>query len=153
MPSESASDLTLEGEPAPVGSPPGLELVGLNKRFGQRWGACDLSLTVPRGKLLVLLGPSGSGKSTTLNIIAGFTPPDSGRVRVDGVGFTDMPTHRRNFRIISGQPLFPHLTMDRTSFVRLALRKGASGKRNQARSHGEMIGLAGRDNHPLGSQG
>lgn len=133
--------------PAPANGPPGLELVGLNKRFGQRWGARDLSLTVPHGKLLVLLGPSGSGKSTTLNIVAGFTPPDSGRVRVGGIDLTDVPTHRRNFGMVfQANTLFPHLTMEQNILYGLALRKvPATEQKSKLGRMLEMIGLAGRE--------
>jgi capsular polysaccharide transport system ATP-binding protein len=44
----------------------------------------DLSLTLPTGKSLALLGRNGAGKSTLLEIIAGTLPPDSGRVLSDG---------------------------------------------------------------------
>ena len=45
----------------------------------------EISLTVPRGEFLALMGPSGSGKSTLLNLIAGIDRPTSGIVQVDGV--------------------------------------------------------------------
>lgn len=44
----------------------------------------SLSLTVPKGDFLALMGPSGSGKSTLLNLIAGIDRPDSGSITVDG---------------------------------------------------------------------
>ncbi len=44
----------------------------------------DLSLEVPKGDFLALMGPSGSGKSTLLNLIGGLDTPTSGSVEVDG---------------------------------------------------------------------
>src|SRR5438552_16730494 len=44
----------------------------------------DVSLTVSRGKVLVLLGPNGSGKTTTLKLISTMLLPDSGRVLIEG---------------------------------------------------------------------
>jgi taurine transport system ATP-binding protein len=45
----------------------------------------DVSLTLGPQQLLVALGPSGSGKTSLLNLIAGFVPPASGRITLDGV--------------------------------------------------------------------
>ncbi|MGE3066670.1 MAG: ABC transporter ATP-binding protein [Hyphomicrobiaceae bacterium] len=131
----------------PGSASPGLELIGINKRFGQRWGARDLNLAVPRGKLLVLLGPSGSGKSTTLNIIAGFTAPDSGRVLVEGQDLTAVPTHRRNFGMVfQANTLFPHLTMEENILYGLSLRKvPAAEQKSKLTRMLEMIGLSGRE--------
>lgn len=42
-----------------------------------------VSIHIPKGKLVVILGPSGSGKSTLLNLIGGIDRPDSGSIRVD----------------------------------------------------------------------
>ena len=44
----------------------------------------DISLSLNKGEFVVLLGPSGCGKSTILNLVAGFTQPDRGRVAAGG---------------------------------------------------------------------
>src|SRR5215510_4130078 len=52
----------------------------------------DVSLTIPRGEMVSIIGPSGSGKSTLLNLIGGLDRPSSGEVSVDGAalgGLTD----------------------------------------------------------------
>lgn len=55
------------------------------QRGGQKVPVLNsLSLTVPKGDFLALMGPSGSGKSTLLNLIAGIDRPDSGSISVDG---------------------------------------------------------------------
>lgn len=65
-----------------------IKLENLSKSFwlkGERKVVIDnLSLTLPTGKSLALLGRNGAGKSTLLKIIAGTMNPDSGRVLSDG---------------------------------------------------------------------
>ena len=50
----------------------------------------DISLTIPQGDFIGLMGPSGSGKSTLLNLIAGIDKPDSGTLLVDGEDITKL---------------------------------------------------------------
>jgi sulfate/thiosulfate transport system ATP-binding protein len=57
---------------------------GISKRFGDFTALDDVTLEVPDGALVALLGPSGSGKSTLLRIIAGLELPDQGVVRIAG---------------------------------------------------------------------
>lgn len=55
----------------------------------------DVSLTVPAGSFLIVLGTNGSGKSTLLNAIAGAFIVDSGKISVAGHEITRWPEHRR----------------------------------------------------------
>src|SRR6476620_3087426 len=48
----------------------------------------DLSLTVPAGKICVLVGPSGCGKTTSLKMVNRLIEPTSGRITIDGVDVT-----------------------------------------------------------------
>ena len=50
----------------------------------------DISLTIPEGDFIALMGPSGSGKSTLLNLIAGIDKPDAGELLVDGEDITKL---------------------------------------------------------------
>ncbi|KMN34864.1 ABC transporter ATP-binding protein [Chromobacterium sp. LK1] len=87
-----------------------LELRQIDKRFGARVAADQLSLEVAAGETLALLGPSGCGKSTLLKIIAGLLPLDGGSVRFDGEDITGQPPERRGFALMFQDfALFPHL--------------------------------------------
>src|SRR5262249_48011669 len=74
----------------------------------------NVSLHVPRGKLLALLGGSGCGKTTTLKMINRLIDPTSGRVVVDGrdVRQVDPVQLRRSIGyVFQGSGLFPHLSV------------------------------------------
>ena len=64
---------------------PVLELIHLEKAYGEVKALNGLSLSVPEGTLYGLLGPNGAGKTTTLRIIATLLAPDSGTVAVAGI--------------------------------------------------------------------
>ena len=64
-----------------------IDLLRVTKQFaGKRQVTAlhEVSLTIPRGEMVSIIGPSGSGKSTLLNLIGGLDRPTSGEVRVDG---------------------------------------------------------------------
>ncbi|HEX7793946.1 MAG TPA: ABC transporter ATP-binding protein [Vicinamibacterales bacterium] len=72
-----------------------IELLRVTKQFaGKRQVTAlhEVTLTIPRGEMVSIIGPSGSGKSTLLNLIGGLDRPTAGEVRVDGEplgGLTD----------------------------------------------------------------
>lgn len=75
----------------------------------------DLSLTVQRGKLTVLVGPSGCGKTTLANIAAGYDQPSSGRVLIDGKPVTG--SGRDRIMVFQETALWPWMTvMKNTTF-------------------------------------
>jgi ABC-2 type transport system ATP-binding protein len=63
---------------------PAIEVVGLEKRYGERRAVDGVSLTVAAGEVFGLLGPNGAGKTTTVEILEGYREPDAGTVRVLG---------------------------------------------------------------------
>jgi putative spermidine/putrescine transport system ATP-binding protein len=87
-------------------------LEGLAKSYGAVRALDGIDLRVDESELLSLLGPSGCGKTTTLNIIAGFVPPDAGRVVIDGTDVTTRPAWQRGLGVVfQSYALFPHLTV------------------------------------------
>lgn len=70
------------------------------------------TLSVRRGERIAVLGPSGAGKSTLLNLIAGFLPPASGSIVIDGEPHTATPPARRPVSMLFQENnLFNHLTI------------------------------------------
>ena len=92
-----------------------LELDRINSFYGPVQVHFDLSLTVPEGKIVSLLGGNASGKSTTMKIILGLLKPRSGTVRFAGTDITGEPTPRIIRRGIASVPearrLFPAMTV------------------------------------------
>ncbi|NQV56963.1 MAG: ATP-binding cassette domain-containing protein, partial [Rhodospirillales bacterium] len=63
---------------------PMLEVEHANKSFGGVVANEDISLSVPEGSIIGLIGPNGSGKTTLFNSIVGYHPLDSGSIRLEG---------------------------------------------------------------------
>ena len=79
------------GRAWPVGSE-GISARGVCKRFGSVTALDDVSFTVDRGEIAVLLGPNGSGKSTLLRILGTTVIADAGEVRVSGQDLRRAPS-------------------------------------------------------------
>ncbi len=87
----------------------------LHKHFGEVKALNGVSLTVGRGKVVVVIGPSGSGKSTMLRCINHLEKPTSGEVWIDGQLLSGDQKHLNEIRTEIGMVfqlfnLFPHLT-------------------------------------------
>ncbi len=65
-------------------SRPAIEVEHLTVSYGTVPALLDVTLQIPRGKLVGVIGPNGSGKSTLIKAILGFIRPDVGEVRVFG---------------------------------------------------------------------
>lgn len=101
-----------------------VKLDSLCKYYGDVVAAEGVSLDIPAGEFMTFLGPSGSGKSTTLMMIAGFTIPSAGDVRLDGVSIIRQPVHMRNVGMVfQNYALFPHLSVERNVAFPLEMRK------------------------------
>ncbi|MEZ5796971.1 MAG: ABC transporter ATP-binding protein [Paracoccaceae bacterium] len=87
-------------------------LAGLSKTYGATRALQDVSLTIPDGAFVVLLGPTGAGKTTTLRLIAGLDRPDRGDVRIAGQSVLgDTPAMRDVAMVFQQYSLYPHLTV------------------------------------------
>ena len=61
-----------------------LKCINLNKEFGNKKILQDINLTIPRGKIIGLLGKNGTGKSTLLKLINDLLTPTTGQILVNG---------------------------------------------------------------------
>lgn len=103
-----------------------LKVEDLYKRYGAEEVLRGVSFEVHRGETKVIIGPSGTGKSTLLRCINRLTPPDKGKVWLDGVEVTHPKTNINKVRAAIGFVfqdfnLFTHLTA--LDNVRLGLLK------------------------------
>ena len=115
----------------------------------------DLSLTVPAGKICVLVGPSGCGKTTSLKMVNRLIEPTSGRILLDGedAATRDLTDLRRGIGYVIQQVgLFPHQTIgENVATVPRLLGWSASRRRERAEALLQLIGLEPakyRDRYP-----
>src|SRR5271167_2130367 len=101
-----------------------IEVRNVTKRYGDLAVCDNLSLNVPAGELVALLGPSGSGKSTLLRIIAGLEIPDSGSVVIDERDVTATPARSRGVGFVfQHYAPFKHMTVHDNVAFGLTVRK------------------------------
>jgi len=104
-----------------------LEVSNLRVSYSGVLALSDVSLVVPRGRIVALVGGNGNGKSTTLRAIAGLNAVEAGQIRFDGAEVQAVPAFRRVPLGLSlvpeGRRLFPRLTVRRNlelgAFTRL----------------------------------
>ena len=92
-----------------------ITLDSVSKYYGSVRAVDNVSLSIGRGQMLVLLGSSGCGKTTALRLIAGLERPDAGEIWLDGDlvagnGHWTPPEQRRIGMVFQDYALFPHLT-------------------------------------------
>ena len=81
-----------QGQGAPMTGPL-LSVRNLEVRYGDLIGVADVSLDVPQGGVVALLGSNGAGKTTTLNAIAGLIPASAGSITFDGESIARRPAY------------------------------------------------------------
>ncbi|NKI92742.1 ABC transporter ATP-binding protein [Rhizobacter sp. SG703] len=112
-----------------------LQVSNLRVSYGGVLALSDVSLDVPQGRIVALVGGNGNGKSTTLRAIAGLNRLDAGSVRFDGRPVHGLAAHQRVPLGLSlvpeGRRLFPRLTVRRNlelgAFTRRDAHEVAAG--------------------------
>ncbi|WP_340260100.1 ABC transporter ATP-binding protein [Roseobacter sp. HKCCA0882] len=84
----------------------------VSKSFGEETALDSVTMTVPDGSFVVLLGPTGAGKTTTLRMVSGLDKPDAGTVMIGGRDMTGLAPAQRDVAMVFQQySLYPHLTV------------------------------------------
>ena len=133
-------------------APAVLEARGFCKSLGGRRILDDVSLSVNRGEMKVLIGPSGAGKSTFLQCLNYLIPPDEGTLLLNGAPVT--PSNKRELyslrervgMIFQDFNLFDHLTAQENVSIALVKVKGMNKRDAVLRAVMELerVGLARR---------
>lgn len=128
----------------------GLELRDVVVRYGQTTAVDGVSLHLPKGSSLSLVGASGSGKSSLLRAIIGLEPLASGSVRWDGKDISQVKVHKRRFGIVfQDSQLFP--TLDVAGNIAYGLHAlTPAGRRKRVAEMLELVDLAGFDRRKVG---
>lgn len=119
-----------------------VEINSISKNYGQQQVLSNVSFSVNRGEVVGFLGPNGAGKSTLMKIITGYTLPNSGSVRVNGIDVAQHPIASR--RTIGYLPEHNPLYLDMYVREYLLFSASANGMRSgQKERVEEVIELTG----------
>jgi multiple sugar transport system ATP-binding protein len=84
----------------------------VSKSFDEETALDNVTMTVPDGSFVVLLGPTGAGKTTTLRMVSGLDKPDAGTVMIGGRDMAGLTPAQRDVAMVFQQySLYPHLTV------------------------------------------
>ena len=116
-----------------------------------------ITLDVPSGQFVAIMGASGSGKSTLLGLLAGLDAPTSGRVILDGEDITDLAEDdlarvrgRKIGFVFQSYQLIPTLTAEENVLLPAELSNIDNGGIGRARELLQRVGLADRlDHYPV----
>ena len=115
----------------PMLQAPMLQVTNLEVRYGDLIGVADVSLEVPRGGVVALLGSNGAGKTTTLNAIAGTVPASAGAITFEGTPIAGQPAYAIVRRGLALSPEGWRLFVQQT--VESNLRLGATPLSDRAK--------------------
>jgi branched-chain amino acid transport system ATP-binding protein len=108
-----------------------LELSDVGASYGRIEALSGVSLRVPKGGIVALLGANGAGKTTTLNVISGIVPPSRGDVRFAGRSLRGLGSDKVVAAGISqvpeGREIFRDMTVHENLVIGAQLRRDGAG--------------------------
>ena len=130
------------GASVPASAGVAVRVQAVTKTFSRIAAVDDVTLDIPSGRFLSVLGPSGSGKSTLLSCVAGFAFPDRGRIVIGERDVTAVPANRRGLGMVFQRyALFPHMTAAEN--VAFPLRARGVGRRETKDRVARILALVG----------
>ena len=117
-----------------------LKVSNLSVLFDKALIVDNISLAVPTGETLAIIGPSGIGKTTLLHAICGITRVSHGTVQIDDTDITSLPTHKRGIGLVSQTgDLFPTMTVSQN--IEFGLRISHMSKTDRTSRIDELLQL------------
>ena len=111
-----------------------LSVEGLDLHYGDAQALAGVTLDVPKGAIVAIVGANGAGKTSLIRAISGMLKPSVGRIRFKGEDITGQPSHRVcNLglgQVAEGRQVFPSLTV-RENLLTGAMLPRASARKAQ----------------------
>ena len=117
----------------------------------------DVSITIPSGQFVAIMGPSGSGKSTFMNLLGCLDRPDSGSILLDGIDITNLDRNERagirnkkigfvfqNFSLLARTPV-----LENVELPLVYAGASAAGRKERAQDALTRVGLAAKINNQI----
>lgn len=142
---------------------PVLSARGLDKRFGAVVAASDITLDVPPGQKVSLIGSNGAGKTTFVNMVTGYLEPDRGEILLEGESVAGLSPRLVARRGICRSFQIPQLCVELTALENVLVacaaaedgslsfwrRPGEEGREARARELLARFGLSGEAERPV----
>lgn len=127
---------------------PIIDLINVDKSFGDLQALKGVSAQIMEGEFFSLLGPSGCGKTTLLRTIAGFEDLTDGVVLIDGKDMDGVPPNQRPANMVfQSYAIFPHLNVGENVAFGLRRKKmSILEKKEKVKEALKMVGLVGYEN-------
>src|SRR3712207_5446171 len=108
-----------------------LKLEAIEVSYGAIRAVRDVSIEVPAGEVVAIIGANGAGKSTLLKSIVGLEPVAGGRIFLEGKDITSVPSHKRTPLGVAlspeGRGVFPDQTVRDNLLLGAYARKDSPG--------------------------